>query len=163
MPTPTIFLLLESRLQTTARPIMGILRPRHLHPRHGIVVWSTILLTTVPTPCTTTPRPQVKRPLGIQATGEHIRTCRILETPTLAPRAHLGIVRSHTSFNIHAKIARQWPLTSRNMPDIRLPTIPQAVYSGALGLKRRRIYRLAVLSKLLPPLSDFAKLLRGIA
>ena len=95
--------MLESRLKTTARPIMGILRPRHLYPRHGIVVWSTILLTTVPTPCTTTPRPQVKRPLGIQATGEHIRTRRILETPTLAPRAHLGIVRSHTSLTYTQK------------------------------------------------------------
>jgi hypothetical protein len=90
MPSRTVVFFLESWLLLAAVTMM-ILRRRKLFTCRRIMVYVTILLTAYPAPCATTASSHVKLIVEIHATREDIVTCRILEGPSLTPRALLRI------------------------------------------------------------------------
>jgi hypothetical protein len=92
--TFTILLLFESRLLATAESIMLIFCIWLLLTCVRVVIQGTVLQTTIPAPRATTPKILMEFVLVIQATGKDVRTCVILQAPTLTPGALPSIIHS---------------------------------------------------------------------
>ena len=91
MPTATIILLFKSWFRLTTVGIMMFFCIGTFYPSYRIIIESTELFSTVPTPGATASCSFDKLTGGLQSTGKDVITRIIFQAPAIAPRALFGV------------------------------------------------------------------------
>jgi hypothetical protein len=90
----TVVFLFETLFLLTAQGVMIIFCIRFFLTSCRIYVGRTVLLSTSPTPSSTTSLAYMKLVLEIEATCKYISTGRIFQRPSLTPGTSLSVIRT---------------------------------------------------------------------